>query len=68
MCNTNYYQIKRLKMNNLLNLLPFHVPGRPIVKMRRKYHKDTYCISHLYIGKEERYFCDAIEDVVRDAN
>lgn len=55
-------------MNNLLNLLPFHVPGRPIVKMRRKYHKDTYCISHLYIGKEERYFCDAIEDMVRDAN
>lgn len=54
-------------MYNLLNLLPFHVPS-PTVKMRRKYHKDTYCISHLYIGKEERYFCDAIEDIVRDEN
>ena len=54
-------------MYNLLNLLPFHVPG-PTVKMRRKYHKDTYCISHLYVGKDEKYFCDAIEDVVRDLN
>lgn len=54
-------------MNNLLNLLPFRVPG-PTVRMLRKYHKDTYCISHLYIGKEEKYFCDAIEDVVRDDN
>lgn len=54
-------------MYNILNLLPFNLPG-PTVKMRRKYHKNTYCISHLYIGKEEKYFCDAIEDVVRDLN
>lgn len=54
-------------MINLLNILPFRFPA-PTVKMRRKYHKEHYCISHLYIGKDERYFCDAIEDVVRDSN
>ena len=54
-------------MYNLLNLLPFHLPA-PTVRMRRMYHKDTYCISHLYIGQDEESFCDAIEDVVRDAN
>ena len=54
-------------MLNLLNLLPFKLPA-PTVKIRRKYHKDTYCISHLYIGKDEKYFCDAIEDVVRDSD
>lgn len=54
-------------MYNLLNLLPFKFPA-PTVRMRRKYHKSSYCISHLYIGKDEVYFCDAIEDVVRDQN
>ena len=54
-------------MYNILNLFPFHLPA-PTVRMRRKYHKSSYCISHLYIGKTETYFCDAIEDVVRDLN
>ena len=54
-------------MRNLLNFLPIHLPG-PIVKMRRMYVNDRYCISHLYYGKEETYLCDAIEDTVRDVN
>lgn len=54
-------------MYNLLNILPFRLPA-PVVIIRRKYIKGTYCISHLYIGKDENYFCDVIEDVVRDVN
>ena len=54
-------------MYNLLNIIPIKLPA-PTVKLRRKYNKSTYCISHLYIGEEETYFCDAIEDVVRDIN
>lgn len=54
-------------MYNLLNILPFRLPA-PLVKIRRKYNKRKYCISHLYIGKDEMYFCDVIEDVVRDFN
>ena len=54
-------------MYNLLNILPFRIPA-PIVRMRRKYNKSSYCISHLYIGEDETYFCDAIEDEVRDLN
>ena len=54
-------------MYNLLNILPFRLPA-PVVIIRRKYNKGTYCISHLYIGKDENYFCDVIEDVVRDVN
>ncbi len=54
-------------MYNILNILPFRLPA-PVVVMRRKYNKNTYCISHLYIGKDENYFCDVIEDVVRDSN
>ena len=54
-------------MYNLLNILPFKIPA-PVVKIRRKYNKNNYCISHLYIGKDETYFCDVIEDFVRDVN
>jgi len=54
-------------MYNIINLIPFRLPA-PTIKMRRKYNKENYCISHIYIGKEESYFCDAIEDVVRDLN
>ena len=54
-------------MYNLFNVMPFKIPA-PLVRMRRKYNKETYCISHLYIGDNESYFCDAIEDVVRDLN
>lgn len=54
-------------MRNILNILPFRFPG-PTVTMRRKYNKETYCISHLYYGKEDEYMCDAIEDCIRDTN
>ena len=54
-------------MYNILNLIPIHLPA-PTVRMRRKYHQESYCISHLYIGKDEDYFCDTIEDAVRDHN
>ena len=54
-------------MISILNLLPLRLPA-PIVKMRRKYNCDHYCISHLYDGKSDDYICDAIEDTVRDIN
>ena len=34
--------------------------------LKRKYLKDTYTIGHLYIYGE--YFCDTLEDKVRDLN
>lgn len=54
-------------MRNLLNYIPFPFPA-PKVRMKRLYHKDSYCISHLYDGKTGEYICDAIEDIVRDKN
>ena len=54
-------------MKNPLNSIPVHMPA-PTVKMRRRYVNDRYCISHIYVGEDESYFCDAIEDTVRDAN
>lgn len=36
--------------------------------MRRLYHKQKYCISHLYDAKSGEYICDALEDCVRDDN
>ena len=54
-------------MHNILNYIPFQLPA-PTVRMRRLYHNNRYCISHLYYGKDETYICDAIEDTVRDHN
>lgn len=54
-------------MQPLINLLPLPV-SRQKVTVRRIFNNDRYCISHVYIGKEETYFCDAIEDTVRDTN
>lgn len=54
-------------MQNILNLIPIRLPA-PTVKMRRMYNNDRYCISHLYLGKDDEYICDAIEDTVRDHN
>lgn len=36
------------------------------LKLLRKYLKDTYTIGHLYI--DDVYFCDVLEDKVRDIN
>lgn len=51
----------------LINHSPLHRASQ-VVTLRRLYNNDRYCISRLYIGKEESYFCDAIEDTVRDTN
>lgn len=36
------------------------------LKLIRKYLKDDYTIGHLYVN--EKYFCDILEDKVRDYN
>lgn len=51
----------------LVNLLPFHFSNQRVI-MKRCHNNDRYCISNIFIGKEEIYFCDAIEDTVRDTN
>lgn len=51
----------------LANILPFKC-SRVVVKLRRYFDNGRYCISRLYIGKDEKYYCDAIEDTVRDLN
>jgi hypothetical protein len=51
----------------LINLLPFHM-ARQQVTMKRISNNERYCISHVYVGSEDEYFCDAIEDTVRDVN